>query len=691
MAATGIAPMVALATPAPTSTHRAQPSQISIDDSQAKEITSLGKQNVLASHRPIELTVEIPDIGSRVRVDLSGYDSTTLLSYSRLRTLVLDVLMGRRVIDTPGDTPDEAMERRKQLATLWQYWNEGEVGLVWRRWHRLEWPHPESSISMSRILERTHTLELRRTSHYGRFIDTTISPIRPISPIANSTPTDRLRVPPPDVEGCLLRVFKIKHALATFMTRQRKHANTRRFYLATRGRFLFITTPTRLPLPKFTSTNYNENSVLVRELKDPTNSSDDSGTSAKQPALPRLAGALIDLVNMVRVNVVSPSAEEEDNQFSHHMLTNRSIPSIIQIIMKHKEKDHRKMLLVHLQSILIKTATATTTCGDTTDERSALEWQRRLQAIAQYWRQYHEYEQKLRKIASIAAGAFTHQRQQLDNHDHRPHNGWSKECYSQQENHLPATREIGRSEDYETGSIMVDTQLWPICTSLGCESIVQAGVLYRRTGRRQPAHRLFCILTNDGYLCYFDAASPSSSVASMQNRNNSSTSIQLARGRTRLHQAYIYSRCRDREINTGRARMAKLERPTSRYIGDGLYTRDSLLDCSFALWLPSRHQYFWHTNGQRGHAITFRAMDRLSTEAWVMAIQTVIDRLQSTTSNSTANDSNVTAPSTEETNLSSTSHLHDISNDSIGLQHQQQHGDDTFANLANNSTISLHD
>jgi hypothetical protein len=490
------------------------------------------------------------------------------------------------------------------------------------------------------------------------------------------------------------------------MSPQRKHARARRFYLATRGRFLFITTPNRLPLPQYTSPNYNESNVVVRELKSCTNSPNDDetsstkrGTATEAFMLPRLAGALIDLLNLVRVNVVAPSAEEEDNQLSHvtagqQISSNNSnnnntnnqtlqregrsqdapssstIPTD-QVNAHHNNRNvmdrpRQQMRLLNQQRmeqqqrrrVELVFRNGYTLRLLATDERSALEWQCRLQAITQYWRQYHDYEQNLRKLASIAAGAFTHQRQQLDSHNHQPHDGWSNKCYSQQENHLPATREIGQLEDYETGPTMIDTQLWPVCTSLGCESIIQAGILYRKTGRRKPAHRLFCILTNDGYLCYFDASLPSVAIKSSR---NGPTSIQLARGCTRLHQAYIYSRCRDREITTRQSKMAKLKKPTSRYIGDGLYTRDSLLDCSFSLWLPSRHQYFWHTNGQRGHVITFRALNRSSTEAWVMALQTVIDGLQSTSTTDNT-ESNMITP-TDEVDASSTEHLHTISGD----------------------------
>ncbi|RKP27434.1 hypothetical protein SYNPS1DRAFT_26905 [Syncephalis pseudoplumigaleata] len=590
MAAIGIAPMVVLATPT-HAMHDARPSTANEGDVQSAEGGARHERSrrLPSTHdAAIRLMVEVPDIGSRVEIvlDSSGSDPAAMPSYARLRTLVLDTLMGRRAADHCGDTPREAMERRKQLAALWQYWNEGEVGLAWRRWHRLEWPPAEAPISVARLLERTHTLELRRTSHYGRFIDTA----------SGATLNHRVKTPPPDVEGCLLRVFTIRHALATFMTRQRKHASVRRFYLATRGQFLFITTPSRLPLPQFTMQDGGGSSGVVRQLLGAPDvaASDEEGGAGRVRMMPRLAGAMVDLLSLVRVDVAAPSAEERENQSAStadpSMASSRRAGEHGTAGRQHgrpRQQQHRqrRVELVfrndHTLSLLA------------TDERSALEWQRRLQAIAQYWRQYHDYEQALRRTASVAAGAFTHHRRLLERRGEQSHDDTSGRCIARQEHHLPSARNIGAPEDYETGPAMVDTRLWPVCTSLGCEFIVRAGLLYRKTARRQPAIRLFCVLTSDGYLCYFDAPS--------------SSAVQLTRGRTRLTSAYVYSRCRDREAAHRRPRASAgpttIERHTSRYIGEGIYTRDSLLDCSFSLWLPSRHQYFWHTNGQRGHGV----------------------------------------------------------------------------------------
>jgi hypothetical protein len=612
----------------------------------------------------INVVIHVPDLGTRLCVAVDAKHSCTA---NVLRTHVLNVLMGRPIFAWEhsstqgmiqlhqGDTPEQAMQRRVRLVNIWRWWRSAQVGLAWRRWNRLEWLQAHELISLARIKERTHTLELRRALHYG--VETCVWKNVPVSPGRTQQILQPYRLsPPPDVEGCLIRLINNKKSVSELIKRQAVQA--RRLYLATRGRFLFITTSSRLPPPQFEETGHQRRACghSVRRMTPfkPPSSFDKAmqsryGTSPLDASafIVRKAVAMLDLTELVRVETgrvtTSPVPDRLEPASGNDRTASRSpnhdeMPTMfasnttpIPTTANHlPDTDARSVQSQPTRPSLEATSPAEAAVPYDSrrvdlvmrngqiirlkawDRSCAREWKHRLEALASFWREHKEAERVWRRDDAVMMGAFSNC--VVPSH-------FDLQTHKAQQHAEQVVRRIGEKSDYEDSIMSADSRLWPVCVSLGCTPIVYSGRLYRKVKPRRPARQFYCLLTRDGYLCYFD--SDTRMMKPVASNEITYFRAQMARGQTFLYNAYVCSRTSDE------TRSQTQDAPMSRYIGDGLYSNASLVDCSFTVWLPNKRRHFWQKSGRCGRSIVFQALDHTQAEAWITAMKSVIHRLRS--------------------------------------------------------------
>ncbi|KAK9473101.1 Pleckstrin homology domain-containing protein [Dipodascopsis tothii] len=584
-------------------------------------------------------------------------DSDQVLVTHPTKSAVAQISLSEYIIATALDVLGKVAAYRETVAA----WRQHErMGLVWRRYDRIEWLSGMSEQQMyaTWALRKTHELELRPKVHYPTQV-VHRTPVTSASPPPADAPADcgTLNEPPP-VEGFLIRLTHYNG-----MQRQMGRLFYKQFYFMTHDNLLLFCRPHDATPPPFekpfspgapTGTFVHEFTPfplrstrpgavdtaaqiewLDGHITDPkkVRQLDDIASSEMYRRIYQLltAAGFIDLCDVADVRPVERDADGADYNIGtdSSLDFNNLTPSSDGSASAYAEDgaitafdDERVLELVLKTGLVIRLQAFNRTTRDI--------WIERLSALRKYW------------AARTAADARAQAELKADNLA-------QLHIDEEMESRIRET-----ASKWEALRGIADPQIYNVCGLGFCRSITMKGPLYFKV-RKQSTFRKSFIVLSHGYLLVFEAQARASNGVAVPRIYHKIRDV------ISLKDCYVYSGILteadlvDRNssfsmasASAGTGSSGSLYYSLPKIFRDGVTASDDDFARCFVIWRASKstdfnardlkrsgmpadgdgHHYKIDNLGTAGTGLIFMARSRMEKELWVSIISGEIGRIQ---------------------------------------------------------------
>ncbi|KAJ5577278.1 hypothetical protein N7535_004204 [Penicillium sp. DV-2018c] len=520
------------------------------------------------------------------------------------------------------------LEGRQEWAEVLKAWSKtGKMGLVWKRYDRLEWVfgNNEENMYCSIAMQRSHELELRPRHHYP----------------TEASHGGRKEEEPAPIEGFLVRLTSQKG-----VHQRLNKMFFKRLYFFTQDHYLFFCRPAKAlpPAPPRFAQLEDESVPSARQLLDqmplswdvdpyPLENGEISWLSsgnkefvkrrdAEAYALVQRnvhnlsqADGYIDMCQVKEVrNVHRGSCPADPNVGEGPSVDfNREPTDTLQDDGATREfDDDRTFEMVLNNGLVIRLQAYDTTTRD--------EWVNRLESLVTYWHT---------RCTDDAMELQAVRRRNIKLLD------------------IDEAMEsvVGQfAEKWEVKKAEASPHLHNMCLLTGCRTIKMSGHLYRKPRRHTTFHQCHVVLTAGKLLIFSSTLRKRNGTVIPHIHQELETTIDLA-------DCYIYSGLLTEndllyDNQTFDSNNPGLHALPRVYLDSDAFTsRDEDTAITFVVWQPLSKSYFRaqeigeegkvkrslrhvSTLGKHGRTIVFKARSRVEKDRWVMSISSEIDRLQ---------------------------------------------------------------
>ncbi|KAL5365016.1 Pleckstrin homology domain-containing protein [Aspergillus floccosus] len=522
----------------------------------------------------------------------------------------------------------EMLGKHSEWADVLEDWSKtGRMGLVWKRYDRLEWIYGvrEEKMYGALAMQTTHELELRPRQHYCTFVGQ----------------GDVKEDEPEPVEGFLIRLTSQRG-----VHQRMNKMFYKRLYFFTQDRYLFFCRPAKAlpPTPsrlcpgesEIPSTQEILDQMPLSYPVDPFPVADgeitwlSSGNKVHIKSHDQEAYALlqrhlhnicnadghIDLCRVQEIRHVQRDSCPADPNIGEGPPDVRFHPEATDT---HRDdgatqnfEDDRTFELVLDNGLVARLQTY--------NKDTKIEWMKRLDALVRYWK------------ARIAADAAEHKVVRKRNLD-----------ILEIDEDLESI--IGQhAKKWEVKKAEASPFIHNMCSLFGCRAIKMSGQLYRKPRRHATFKQCDVVLADGKLLIFHSSLRKRNGVEIPHIHSSFETSIDLS-------DCYVYSGLVTESDLLYSNQTFDSNRPGHRtlprvYLSSDVFTSsDEDTAITFVVWQPLKKNYFRAQGlgkrgqttrklkqvtalGAHGRTIVFKARTRVEKDQWVMSITSEIDRLQ---------------------------------------------------------------
>ncbi|KAJ5594023.1 uncharacterized protein N7459_000231 [Penicillium hispanicum] len=590
-------------------------------------------RQVLGWRRPTKLPIHVPDLGvslvfkhpfsqleARLGVNQDDNQHTTILSRSAAEEKFAAAAIIRGCM--------EMLEGRPEWAEVLKSWSKTEkMGLVWKRYDRLEWVFGANEENMygTIAMQSSHELELRPRHHYSTAVKH----------------ADKKEEEPLPVEGFLIRLTSQKG-----VHQRRNKMFYKQLYFFTEDHYLLFCRPAKaLPPtpPKFAPTEGSDVPSSRQILNEaptsweidpyPIQDGEIAWLSSGNPEYVRQhdeeayaqlqrnvhnishSDGYIDICKVREVRHIQRGSSPADPNIQGGSAVNfhpEPTDSRQDDGATREFDDDRTFEMVLHNGLVIRLQAHDSVTRD--------EWVKRLDALVKYWR--------MRSAVDAAELEAVRQR-----------NLKLLEIDEEMESI------IGQfAKKWEVKKAEASPHLHNMCALSGCRTIKMSGQLYRKPRRHGTFSRCHVILSDGKLLIFRHTLRKSNGVEIPHIHQAHESTIDL-------RDCYIYSGLvTEADLlyanqtfdsnNPGHHALPRI------YLSSDVYTsRDEDTAITFVIWQPIKKSLFRahetdaqgaakrslrhvSTLGKHGRTIVFKARSRVEKDRWVLSISSEIDRLQ---------------------------------------------------------------
>ncbi|KAJ9661465.1 hypothetical protein H2201_006496 [Coniosporium apollinis] len=600
-------------------------------------------RNILGWHRASELQVNIPDLSVSLRLDnpfaqLEASRDMAQAAEGNEEAIEKTMREEEAVAGNIIKRSIEMLEKSKDWHDIIGAWAKNErIGLVWKRYDRLEWIHGANERKMygTIAMQKSHELELRPKSHY---------------PTKTRDLKGQALIEPPPVEGFLVRLTSQKGD-----SQRLGRLFFKRLYFSTHNQYLVFSKPGKATPPPPPDMPMTENSQVPtahqisegipiiyavnpypvedgqiswlkeghsESLEDQRHHDQDAYDEAQRKAEILLnCDGYVNLCNIVKVRHVFRGATPADQNVDEgdEVDFDAEVPDSNRDDGTIKEfDDHRTFELVMRNGLVIRLQAY--------DEETKKEWKKRLRDLIKYW--------KHRTVADIQLFKSVRRRnlEELGIDE-------ETEAY------------VGQfARKWEVTKSHASPELYHMCGISCCRTIHMSGILYRKPRRHSTFTRCSVILSSGRLLVFQDSLRTVTGKEILHIHHERIASLDLT-------DCYLYSGFltesdllyQNRTFDSNKPGHTALPRI---YLEDGWTSTDEDVMTCFVVWHGRRRSLFRRGDasgsgsegvegegrrsrfrfvsslGVPGRSIVFKARSRAERDHWVLAIRTEIERLQ---------------------------------------------------------------
>jgi hypothetical protein len=586
-------------------------------------------RGLLGHPRPNHLLVRVPEMSVNLRLNdpfeslkLESQNSSQNAEEALAQSIAKEEIVAQSVIDRSM----EMLAQDTEIDKMVQKWRAGQpVGLVWKRYDRLEWVHGVNERKMFAMLAmiQSHDLELRPKEHY---------------PTTTITRKGKTLEEPPPIEGFLVRL--------TSQTGRHKRlglVHSTRLYFASFDRYLVFTRPSKAVPPKtskipsrtrdssanptsgtassqvFNINPYPLHDGEIEWLDNPgprgVKSHDDDAFDEARRKLDIIDNCegFIDLASVIKVRklkeVIDPTEIVVDNDSSDDDDSNEDDTPL-------EKRSCFEMILANGLIVRFKAY----------DQATKREWKKSLRALCKYWRWRHKQD--------IQTQIETRERNLRELQVDEAGEAWAGQ--------------FGRK--WELSNTYASPHLFNICSIACCRDVHQSGPLYLKPRLHGTFTLHHCILIPGALLLFQENVRSTSGKIIPHIHHNRVQRIDLK-------DAYMYTGLLTENDLLYRYQHVNPEAPGQHalpriWTTDGWDSFDEDVMSCFALWRPGGKSWFRAPGttskkkegisgeerkrarlmrvsalGKKGNRMVFRARSRAERDLWVVSLATEIERV----------------------------------------------------------------